>query len=214
MLVRPIIEVLGARRIRELSESVLDMSLDELAKFINAVYEDGKFVECHEPSGLPATWIASYVVERDKIVSAIANARRRGVKGLCFEWDLARAIRLAVGRAIHQEYAEWVEQNGGAAEVRIASEMDGVPVMGAVDVVFVDDDRVAVGEVKNKADKSATLQVSIYAYILEKELGEPLNAYVINTYTVNKVNYASRIPALTIAAKQLWQLLTTPEATR
>jgi hypothetical protein len=193
LILKPLRAVLG-RKIDKYSEEVLYMGKEDIAELINAEVEGDKYVECHDnPSFIAVSWIATYMVNKDKILNAVQNARKRGVRGLCFEWSQFEAMLLALGRLVHSDYAEWVETNGGAAEVRISASLNGVPVGGAVDVVYDDGEFVSVAELKTRRSTIADIQALIYAYILSEELGDYVRPYVVNTSSVSIIRYDSKL---------------------
>ena len=212
LIPKPIYAVLG-REIHRMSDEVLAMSNEELAEVGRMKYDGREFYECHEePSALASSWIATYISRPEKILNAINEARQRGIKGLCFRWGLDEALAIALGRLLHERYAEWIEENGGAAEVQIRSEINGVPIMGTADAVFCDGEYMAVAEVKSKATRIAEIQAAIYAYALSKLLGDTVIPYVVNTYVVKKVKDADEIMRIvTGRVGELWNLVLSSE---
>jgi len=205
---KPLRAVLG-RKMNRYSEEVLYMGREDIAELINAEVEGDKYVECHEnPSFIAVSWIATYMVNKDKILNAVQNARNRGVRGLCFEWSQFEAMLLALGRLIHSDYAEWVEANGGAAEVRISASLNGVPIGGTADVVYDDGEFVSVAELKTRRSAVADIQALIYAYLLSEELGDYVRPYVVNTSTVSIIRHDSElIKHAKEVANEIWKIV-------
>ncbi len=117
-------------------------------------------------------------------------------------------IPLIMGRLIHSDYAEWVEANGGAAEVRISASLNGVPIGGTADVVYDDGEFVSVAELKTRRSAVADIQALIYAYLLSEELGDYVRPYVVNTSTVSIIRHDSElIKHAKEVANEIWKIV-------
>jgi hypothetical protein len=208
LIPKPLIAVLGRGGYERILSEVAAMSDEDMAKLLGIEVKDGKFVECHRTDFLGVSWVATYMVNREKIMNAIQNARSMGINGLCFVWDRPHLLSLVIGKLVHERYGEWIENQGGAAEVLIRGELGGVPIGGSVDFIFDDGEYVSVGEVKMKYNKIAPIQAAIYASILSNELGDFVKPYVVNMTTIKPVKNIKEIINQAIrAARELWNIL-------